>query len=81
MWPSGESFSGQEDGHAEVPWQAACVPFPIAGVSPTAAVDFMKIEPKHVVGAGVDINLWENIVGGGPFKIKAARRGDSVKHV
>ncbi len=44
------------------------------------AVDYMKILPKHVLEAGVDINLWENIVGSGPFKIKAARRGDSVNH-
>ena len=44
------------------------------------AVDYMKIVPKHVVEAGVDINVWENIVGSGPFKIKAARRGDSVTY-
>ena len=47
---------------------------------PLLAVDFMKIVPKHVVEAGVDINVWENIVGSGPFKIKSARRGDSVHH-
>jgi peptide/nickel transport system substrate-binding protein len=44
------------------------------------AVDFMKVVPKHVVEAGVDINVWENIVGSGPFKIKEARRGDSVTY-
>jgi peptide/nickel transport system substrate-binding protein len=44
------------------------------------AVDYMKIVPKHVVEAGVDINVWENIVGSGPFKIKGARRGDSVTY-
>lgn len=42
------------------------------------AVDYMKIVPKHVVAAGVDINVWDNIVGSGPFKIKQARRNDSV---
>jgi peptide/nickel transport system substrate-binding protein len=42
------------------------------------AVDYMKILPKHLLDVGVDINAWENIVGSGPFKIKAARRGDSV---
>jgi peptide/nickel transport system substrate-binding protein len=42
------------------------------------AVDYMKIVPKHVVEAGVDINVWQNIVGSGPFKVKRARRGDSV---
>ena len=44
------------------------------------AVDYMKVVPKHVVEAGVDINVWENIVGSGPFKIKATRRGDSVTY-
>src|SRR5215831_13311594 len=42
------------------------------------AVDYMKILPKHLLDAGVDINAWENIVGSGPFKITAARRGDAV---
>ena len=45
------------------------------------AVDYMKIVPKHVVEAGVDINLWQNIVGSGPFKIKKARRGSEVTYV
>jgi peptide/nickel transport system substrate-binding protein len=44
------------------------------------AVDYMKVVPKHVIEAGVDINVWENIVGSGPFKIKGARRGDSVTY-
>ncbi len=44
------------------------------------AVDYMKIVPKHVIEAGVDINQWEHIVGSGPFKIKRARRGDSVTY-
>ena len=44
------------------------------------AVDYMKIVPKHVVEARVDINVWENIVGSGPFKIKGTRRGDSVTY-
>jgi len=34
------------------------------------AVDYMKVVPKHIVEAGVDINMWENIVGSGPFKIE-----------
>jgi peptide/nickel transport system substrate-binding protein len=54
--------------------------FPAPAFLPLLAVDFMKIVPKHVVEAGVDINVWENIVGSGPFKIKSARRGDSVHH-
>jgi peptide/nickel transport system substrate-binding protein len=44
------------------------------------AVDYMKVVPKHVIEAGVDINLWDRLVGSGPFKIKAARRGDSVTY-
>jgi peptide/nickel transport system substrate-binding protein len=44
------------------------------------AVDYMKVVPKHIIEAGVDINVWENIVGSGPFQIKAARRGDSVTY-
>jgi peptide/nickel transport system substrate-binding protein len=42
------------------------------------AVDYMKVVPRHVIEAGVDINVWENIVGSGPFKIKGTRRGESV---
>jgi peptide/nickel transport system substrate-binding protein len=44
------------------------------------AVDYMKILPKHILESGVDINVWENVVGSGPFKLKAARRGDSVRY-
>ena len=54
--------------------------FPAPAFLPLLAVDYMKIVPKHVVEAGTDINLWENIVGSGPFKIKSARRGDSVQY-
>jgi peptide/nickel transport system substrate-binding protein len=42
------------------------------------AVDYMKVVPKHIVEAGVDINVWENIVGSGPFRIKGVRRGESM---
>jgi peptide/nickel transport system substrate-binding protein len=31
------------------------------------AVNYMKILPKHLLEAGVDINVWENIVGSDPF--------------
>src|SRR5262249_41922594 len=44
------------------------------------AVDYMKILPKHRLEAGVDINLWEHIGGSGPFKITAARRGNSITY-
>src|SRR5215468_5875296 len=52
--------------------------YPSAAFLQFLAVEYMKILPKHVLDAGVDINAWENIVGSGPFKIKAARRGDAV---
>lgn len=54
--------------------------YPSAAFLPFLAVDYMKILPKHVLEAGVDINIWENIVGSGPFKLKTARRGDSVTY-
>lgn len=44
------------------------------------AVDYMKIVPKHVLEAGIDINVWQNIVGSGPFKIRRTRRGDSTTY-
>lgn len=40
----------------------------------------MQVVPNHVVEAGVDINVWENIIGSGSFKIKGARRGDAVTY-
>jgi peptide/nickel transport system substrate-binding protein len=54
--------------------------YPSAAFLQFLAVDYMKIVPKHLLEAGVDINVWENIVGSGPFKIKGARRGDSVTY-
>ena len=44
------------------------------------AVDFMKVVPRHVIDAGIDINLWDNIVGSGPFVKQDQRRGDSFTH-
>ncbi len=54
--------------------------YPAPSFLPFLAVDYMKVVPKHVVEAGVDINVWENIVGSGPFKVKGARRGDAVTY-
>ena len=31
------------------------------------ALDYMKIVPQHVIEAGTDINVFENVVGSGPF--------------
>jgi len=40
----------------------------------------MKILPKHLLEAGVDINVWDNIIGSGPFKVKGVRRGEAVTY-
>ena len=44
------------------------------------AVDYMKIVAKHVVEAGTDINIWENIMGSGPFMTEDIIRGNEWKH-
>ena len=45
------------------------------------ATDYMKIVPKHHVETGVDINLYENVLGNGPFKPDKFQRGDFIRHV
>ena len=42
--------------------------FPSEAFLKFLAMDPMKVLPKHVVEAGVDINLFENVTGSGPFK-------------
>jgi peptide/nickel transport system substrate-binding protein len=54
--------------------------FPSAAFASFLAADFMKIVPKHIVEAGIDINDWENIVGSGPFLPKSHSRGESWEH-
>jgi len=54
---------------------------PAAAFLPFLAVDYVKIMPKHVVGAGVDIERPENIVGSGPFKVSKWTKGDSYEAV
>ena len=44
------------------------------------AVDFMKIVPKHVVESGVDINIFDDAVAGGPYRALETTRGDFWKH-
>ena len=46
------------------------------------AVDYMKIIPKHVVEAGVDINIYrgKDIVSGGPFKAVSFDVGTGWEH-
>ena len=43
-------------------------------------VSFMKVVPKHVVEAGVDLEIFENIVGSGPFKGVDHTIGTSYEH-
>ncbi len=54
--------------------------YPSASFVKFLAVDYMKIVPKHIVEAGIDINRWENIVGSGPFKIAKMRRGNAITY-
>jgi peptide/nickel transport system substrate-binding protein len=54
---------------------------PSASFLPLLAVGYMKIMPKHVIEAGVDMNLWENVVGSGPFVTDELKRGNSWRHV
>ena len=44
------------------------------------AVDFMKVVPKHVVESGVDINIFDDAVAGGPYRPVETVRGDFWKH-
>jgi ABC-type transport system substrate-binding protein len=54
--------------------------YPSPSFLPFLAVDYMKVVPKHVVEARLDIDVWENIIGSGPFKVKGARRGQDVTY-
>jgi len=54
--------------------------YPSPAFLPFLAVDYMKVVPKHLLEAGVDINVWDNIVGSGPFRKKDFKRGDSVTY-
>ena len=54
--------------------------FPSAAFLPFLAVDYMKVVPKHVIEAGIDINGHQNIVSGGPFMPDETRRGSFWRH-
>lgn len=54
--------------------------FPGAAFLPFLAVDYMKVVPKHLIDGGVDINLFDNLVGSGPFKKVRTVRGDSTTY-
>jgi len=54
--------------------------FPSGSFLPFLAVDYMKIMPKHVIEQGIDVNIFENIVAGGPFVPDSTRRGESTTY-
>jgi peptide/nickel transport system substrate-binding protein len=51
--------------------------FPSSAFLSFVGADYMVMMPKHVLEAGVDINLAENIVGTGPFLQAGFERGSS----
>jgi peptide/nickel transport system substrate-binding protein len=53
--------------------------FPAAAFLPVLGIEYMKILPKHVVEAGVDITVGENVVGSGPFIFSRFVKGDRVE--
>ena len=55
--------------------------FVAAAFLPFLAVDYMKIVPKHLIGAGVEFNKYENVVGGGPFTLKNYIKGSGGEFV
>ncbi len=54
--------------------------FPAGSFLGFLAVDFMKVVPKHVVEAGTDINIFNNVVAGGPYRPVETKRGDFWRH-
>ena len=53
--------------------------FPAGAFLPLLAVDYMKIVPKHVAGEGVDIGIFGNVVGSGPFKFVSFTPGSNFE--
>ena len=54
--------------------------FPTSAFIKILAIDFMKIMPQHVIEAGVDLELFENMVGSGPFKGVSYTVGNNWEH-
>ena len=44
---------------------------------PFLAVEVMKVVPKHILDQGIDLSLYDNVVGSGPFKTKSITKGNS----
>ena len=51
--------------------------FPSGAFLAFLGVDYFKVVPKHVVEAGVDLGIFENAVGSGPFKYVSYSEGDA----
>ena len=69
-----ESSSIIDDHTIEVPLK-----FPAAAFLNVLGMEYVKILPKHVVEAGVDINLGENMVGTGPYKFVKYVKGNRLE--
>ena len=54
--------------------------FPAAAFLPALGIDYMKVVPKHVVGAGTDIGDVAPQVGSGPYEMVSYRKGDVVEY-
>ncbi len=53
--------------------------FPAAAFLNVLGMEYVKILPRHVVEAGVDIDLGENMVGTGPYKFVKYVRGNRLE--
>ncbi len=53
--------------------------FPAAAFLNVLGMEYVKILPKHVVEAGVDIDLGENMVGTGPYKFVKYVKGNRLE--
>lgn len=55
--------------------------YPAAAFFSYMASDYLKIIPKHIVEAGIEINNFDNLMGSGPFKPTEFVQGDVVRYV
>ena len=54
--------------------------FPAAAFLSALGIDYMKIVPKHVVEAGIEIGNVAPQVGSGPYEMVDYRKGDSIEY-
>ncbi len=53
--------------------------FPASAFLPVLGIEYMKVLPKHLVEAGTDITVGENVIGSGPFTFSKFVKGDRVE--